>query len=93
MRGVEEAIYDVYRPNQQDYADLAARLQKAGIAVLYIGGYGPDAARILRAVRARGDDLQLVSGDALGMDEFWTIAGPAGDGRGVQQPPQPGEPA
>ena len=48
--------------------------------MLYIGGYGPDAARILRAVRARGSDLQLVGGDALGMDEFWTIAGPAGEG-------------
>ena len=79
-RGVEEEIYDVYRPNQQDYGDLAAWLQKAGIAVLYIGGYGPDAARILRALRERGDNLQLVSGDALGMDEFWTIAGPAGTG-------------
>jgi branched-chain amino acid transport system substrate-binding protein len=80
VRGVEEAIYGVYRPNQQDYAALAARLQKAGIAALYIGGYGPDAARILRAVRAGGDDLQLVSGDALGMDEFWTIAGRTGAG-------------
>jgi branched-chain amino acid transport system substrate-binding protein len=79
-RGVEEAIYAIYRPNEQDYGALAARLQTAGIAALYIGGYGPDAARILRAVRARGSGLQLVSGDALGMDEFWTIAGPAGMG-------------
>jgi branched-chain amino acid transport system substrate-binding protein len=79
-RGVEAAIYDVYRPNEQDYGALAARLQAEGIAALYIGGYGPDAARILRAVRARGSGLQLVSGDALGMDEFWTIAGRAGMG-------------
>ena len=79
-RGVREAIYDIYRPNKEDYGALAARLQTAGIAALYIGGYGPDAARILRAVRARGSGLQLVSGDALGMDEFWTIAGRAGIG-------------
>jgi branched-chain amino acid transport system substrate-binding protein len=79
-RGVEEAIYAIYRPNEQDYGALAARLQTAGIAALYIGGYGPDAARILRAVRARGSGLQLVSGDALGMDEFWTVAGEAGEG-------------
>jgi branched-chain amino acid transport system substrate-binding protein len=79
-RGVEEAIYDVYRPNERDYGALAARLQSEGIAALYVGGYGPDAARILRAVRARGSGLQLVSGDALGMDEFWTIAGRAGTG-------------
>jgi branched-chain amino acid transport system substrate-binding protein len=80
MHGVKEAIYDVYRPNEQDYEALAVRLQTEGIAALYIGGYGPDAARILRAIRARGSALQLVSGDALGMDEFWTIAGPAGSG-------------
>ncbi|HSA80319.1 MAG TPA: branched-chain amino acid ABC transporter substrate-binding protein [Geminicoccaceae bacterium] len=80
LRGVKEAIYDSYRPNEQDYGELAARLKKAGIAALYIGGYGPDAARILLAARARGSDLQLVSGDALGMDEFWTIAGRAGTG-------------
>ena len=28
----------------------------------------------------RGDDLQLVGGHALGMPEFWTIAGQAGTG-------------
>jgi branched-chain amino acid transport system substrate-binding protein len=77
--GVREAIYDSYRPGEDDYAALAGRLG-AAIEVLYVGGYGPDAARILRAVRARGNDLQLVGGDGLGMDEFWTIAGRAGEG-------------
>ena len=79
-KGVVEAIYDLYTPGQADYSALAARLQAAGIEVLYLGGYGPDAARILLALRARGDDLQLVGGDGLGMDEFWTIAGEAGAG-------------
>ncbi len=78
--GVVEAIYDGYTPGAPDYAALAARLQAAGIEVLYLGGYGPDAARILRALRARGDDLQLVGGDGLGMDEFWTLAGRDGTG-------------
>jgi branched-chain amino acid transport system substrate-binding protein len=78
--GVREALYDVYTPGVRDYGPLAARLEAATIQVLYIGGYGPDAARILRAVRARGDDLQLVGGDGLGMDEFWSIAGGIGEG-------------
>ena len=60
IRGIAPAIYDIYTPNEQDYTALVARLDPAGIRVLYIGGYGPDAARILRAVRARGSDLQLV---------------------------------
>jgi len=78
--GVREALYDVYTPGELDHTALAARLEAAAIEVLYIGGYGPDAARILRAVRARGDDLQLVGGDGLGMKEFRTIAGPIADG-------------
>ena len=79
-KGVTPAIYDLYTPGEADYSALAARLQAAGIEVLFLGGYGPDAARIIRALRARGDDLQLVGGDGLGMNEFWTIAGEDGAG-------------
>jgi branched-chain amino acid transport system substrate-binding protein len=80
QRGAVETLYDVFTPGQQDYAALAGRLQRAGIELLYIGGYGADAARILLALRARDDGLQLVGGQALGMDEFWAITGQAGNG-------------
>jgi branched-chain amino acid transport system substrate-binding protein len=79
-RGEMEAVYDIYTPGAKDYAGLVMRLQRAGIDVLYIGGYGPDAGLILRTARARGLDLQLVGGDGLGMDEFWATAGGAGEG-------------
>ncbi len=79
-KGVTPAIYDLYTPGKADYSALAARLQTAGIEVLFLGGYGPDAARIIRALRARGDVLQLVGGDGLGLNEFWTIAGEDGAG-------------
>ena len=79
-RGWIEAIYGFYTPDAHDYSDLLARLQQAGIDVLYIGGYGPDAGRILRNARERGVDLQLVGGDGLGMDEFWAVAGDLAEG-------------
>jgi branched-chain amino acid transport system substrate-binding protein len=79
--GVAEAMYDIYSPGVMDYLALVMRLEQAGIKVLYIGGYGPDAGLIIRTVRERGDRrLQLIGGDGVDMDEFWTIAGPAGDG-------------
>jgi branched-chain amino acid transport system substrate-binding protein len=87
--GVAPAIYDFYTPGQAGYPALAARLQAAGIEVLYVGGYGPDAARILLALRARGDPLQLVGGDGLSMDEFWTIAGKEGAGTIFSTRPNP----
>jgi branched-chain amino acid transport system substrate-binding protein len=87
VRGEMEAIYDIYTPGANDYAGLVTRLQRARIDVLYIGGYGPDAGLILRTARARGLDLQLVGGDGLGMDEFWTTAGVAGEGAIFSGPP------
>jgi branched-chain amino acid transport system substrate-binding protein len=79
-RGETEAIYGLYTPEADDHTGLLERLEKAGIEVLYVGGYGPDAARILLTARARGDDLQLVGGDGLNMDEFWALTGDLGEG-------------
>lgn len=77
---VIEAIYDAYVPGAKDYSALIERLESAGIQILYLGGYGRGAGLILRTARDRGDRLQLVGGDGLGMDGFWAEAGAAGDG-------------
>ena len=79
-RGVRVSMVSSYRPGQVDQSALVDRLQQAGIGLLYVGGYGPDAARIVRAARQHGSTLQLVGGDGLGMDEFGAIAGAAGEG-------------
>jgi branched-chain amino acid transport system substrate-binding protein len=78
--GMVETLYAAYAPGAQDYAALAALLRAKAIDVLYVGGYGPDAGLILRTARAQGHDLQLVGGDGLGMEEFWSVAGAAGEG-------------
>jgi branched-chain amino acid transport system substrate-binding protein len=78
-RGETEVIYALYRRHASDYSDLLARLRRARIDVLYVGGYGSDAGRILRTARERGDDLQLIGGDGLGMDGFWAVVGDLGE--------------
>lgn len=80
QHGVTEAIYDAYDPGTKDYSALIERLRSAGIEILYLGGYGRDAGLILRMARERGDRLQLVGGDGLGMDGFWAETGAAGEG-------------
>jgi branched-chain amino acid transport system substrate-binding protein len=79
-RGVEESVFEAYVPGEPDQSALVDRLRQAGVGLLYVGGYGPDAARIVRAARQQGSTLQLVGGDGLGMDEFAPIAGAAGEG-------------
>ena len=78
--GVKEALFAAYTPGADNYGPLLEQVRQAGIGLLYIGGYGPDAGRIVRAARGRDSTLQLVGGDGLEMDEFWTTAGPAGEG-------------
>ena len=57
--------------------------------MLYVAGYGPDAGRIVRAAREQGSKLQMVGGDGLGMQEFWTEAGAAGEGTIFTTRPRP----
>lgn len=79
-RAVEIALVDQYEPDQKDYSKLVERLRDAEIELLYVGGYGPDAGRIVADARAAGSNLQLIGGDGVGMDEFWATAGEAGEG-------------
>ena len=78
--GAQEALYASYPPGAEDYATLIGQLREARIGVLYVAGYGADAARILLAAREQGSKLQMVGGDGLGLEEFWDVAGAAGEG-------------
>jgi branched-chain amino acid transport system substrate-binding protein len=78
--GVREALFATYMAGTIDYAALIERLVKERIGILYVAGYGPDAGRIVRAAHVLGGDTRYVGGDGLGMPEFWTEAGTAGEG-------------
>ena len=79
-RGEVEAMYAQYEPGQNDYGSLVDELWRTDVDVLYIGGYGPDAGLILRTARGEGHDIQLIGGDGIGMGEFWSVVGHAGEG-------------
>jgi len=88
-RGVREAMFEEIAPAQVDYFDLIEQMKRHGIAVLYYGGYAPEAAVIMRQARSSGFDLQLVSGDGLGNEDFALIAGSAADGALMTLVPDP----
>ncbi|MEM7225822.1 MAG: branched-chain amino acid ABC transporter substrate-binding protein [Pseudomonadota bacterium] len=78
--GVSPIIYAPYEPGLRDYSPVADKLAAAQIDVVYIGGYSTEAALILRQAHDMGFPVRLVSGDAIITDDFWTIAGAAGEG-------------
>jgi len=88
-RGVNETLYDTIDPHQTDYSALVAKLKQMKIDVLYYGGHAPEAGLILQQLHAQGKSIQLISGDALAGEEFWTVAGSTGEGTLVTFGPDP----
>src|SRR3954453_22202381 len=78
--GVTEAMYAAYTPGERDYNAIVSRLKGAGVDVVYIGGYHTEAGLILRQAKEQGMNVTLIGGDALVTNEFWRIAGAAGEG-------------
>ena len=88
-KGVKEAMYETVTAGEKDYSALVTKLKSANIDVLYYGGYHTEAGLIVRQMREQGMKTQLISGDALVTDEFWSITGAAGEGTLMTFGPDP----
>ncbi len=78
--GVKEKMYEAYTQGDKDFNALVSKMKANAIDVVYVGGYHTEAGLILRQMRAQGMQSQMISGDAIATDEFWSITGPAGEG-------------
>jgi branched-chain amino acid transport system substrate-binding protein len=78
--GVKEKMYEAYSQGDKDFNALVSKMKAAAIDVVYVGGYHTEAGLILRQMRNQGLKSQMISGDAMATNEFWSITGPAGDG-------------
>ena len=87
--GMTEAMNESYTAGEKDYTALVSKMKDAGIDVVYVGGYHTEGGLILRQMREQGMGAQMVSGDAFNTEEFWTIAGPAGEGMIFTFAPEP----
>ncbi|MBI1272626.1 MAG: ABC transporter substrate-binding protein [Alphaproteobacteria bacterium] len=78
--GIKEVMYEAYNAGERDYSALVTKLKEAGVELLMIGGYHTEAGLIARQLRDAGADIQVFGGDALTTEEYWSIAGTAGEG-------------
>ncbi len=79
-RGLSPVLFEAITPGQVDYFDLIERIKAAQAEVVYYGGYSPEAGVLIRGLRNRDDDVQLVAGDGINSEDFGLIAGKASDG-------------
>ena len=87
--GLTEAIYQTYVAGQNNYETVIDKLQAAGIAAVYIGGYHTEIALMAREARERGYAIQLMTGVTLASEDFGLIAGAAAEGAMFTDPPDP----
>jgi len=87
--GKQEVLYEAYTAGEKDYSALVTKLKAEGVDVVYVGGYHTEAGLMLRQMRAQGMKTQLISGDALVTQEFWSITGPDGEGTLMTFSPDP----
>lgn len=88
-KGKKEKLYEAYTAGEKDYSALGSKLKQNAIDVLYVCGYHTEAGLIVRQMRQQCMKTMLVSGDALVTDEYWSITGPAGEGRLMTFSPDP----
>ena len=87
--GATEALYAAYTPGERDYSAIVSRMKQAGIEVIYVGGYHTETGLIARQAKEQGMNVTMVGGDALVTNEFWQIAGPAGENTLMTFPSDP----
>lgn len=78
--GLKTALRDTYVQKQGDFSPMIAELKASNIDAVYIGGYHEDIGALVRQARQQGYDGTFAAADALNTSEFWSIAGPAGEG-------------
>ena len=88
-KGVTETMYAAYTPGERDYSAIVSRMKQAGVDVMYIGGYHTETGLIARQAQEQGMKVTIVGGDALATNEFWQIAGPAGENTMMTFPSDP----
>jgi branched-chain amino acid transport system substrate-binding protein len=79
-KGGKVALQETVNPGERDYLAFVTKLKSNKIDVLYYGGYHTELGLIMRQMREQGMDTQVVSGDALSTQEFWSITGDAAEG-------------
>ncbi|MDE2447255.1 MAG: branched-chain amino acid ABC transporter substrate-binding protein, partial [Alphaproteobacteria bacterium] len=63
--GLKETMAESINPGEKDYSALVSKMKDAGIDAIYMGGYHPEGALILKQMRAQGSKAQMLSGDSM----------------------------
>jgi branched-chain amino acid transport system substrate-binding protein len=79
-KGAQEALYEAISQGDKDFSALVSKLKANNADAVFFGGYHTEAGLMVRQSREQGLNATYLSGDALVDQQFWSIAGKAGEG-------------
>ena len=88
-RGGQVVLRESYNKGDKDFSALISKMKDARADIIYLGGYHVEGGLIVRQAREQGLAATLVGADALVSEDFWNIAGPAGEGTLMTFAPDP----
>jgi branched-chain amino acid transport system substrate-binding protein len=79
-KGVTPVLNLTVTPGERDMSAIVSRLKDADVGVVFLGGYHTEAGLLVRQAAEAGAHFTLLGADALATSDFWSVAGPAGEG-------------
>ena len=87
--GVQEAMYEAISQGDKDFSALVSKMKANNVDAVYLGLYVAEGGQLVRQAREQGFKAQFVSEDAMVDNQFWAIAGDAGEGMLMTFAPDP----
>ncbi len=78
--GVQEVLFESYNASDRDFSSLVTKLKQSGVQVAFVAGYSMSAGSIVRQLKEQNANIQVIGGDAIVTNEFWSVTGSMGEG-------------
>ena len=78
--GTQEALFESFNVGDRDFSSLITKFKQNGIQVAFIAGYSVETGLVTRQLKEQKADVQVIGGDAIFTNQFWSVTGPFGEG-------------
>ncbi|MDR3450920.1 MAG: branched-chain amino acid ABC transporter substrate-binding protein [Alphaproteobacteria bacterium] len=73
-------MVDSFNEGDRDFSSLITKFKQKGVQVAFLAGYSTEVGLIVRQMHEQQANVQVVGGDAIFTDQFWSVTGPLGEG-------------
>ncbi len=78
--GFHETLFESFNQGDRDFSSLITKFKQNGIQVAFVAGYSTETGLVVRQLKAQKADIQIIGGDAIFTNQFWSVTGEDGDG-------------